>query len=810
MYDFNQLQEQINQSSSQGLTQDDIDFLNLYHNAMTRSDQVSDEGRNSLSSGIFSKLNDVAFLTRIATFGKTIRENKDGINNEFPYLDVLQNYLSPIPSDELVNNILRKIKNNEALPNDEIELLKKLKENAAAFPRCIEVFNQEKKLTLPSENNLGHLSLELEPIDLGLYKVNQAIIASKVLNEDYKKFFLIYNRVMNGTTTLDDSDKAWLSQELVKTFEDKNFNRILTEFEKEMKAPEKELEEKLKEMKKQFGAEPSESEQKAIDDIKKQIDNIKCDFGYLDVIKGYSYEVKRLNEIQRAIEKGERAKEITEQGGTLEEEEKLSLSDLSLLQKSNKLKRLIDLFVDKGINEALSVTEPYKKVVQQNARVKLLEKHMNYLFDETSKAFQSGDVLVTEMDKTKEYSLKATSFLKASKEALFEGKYQELIDKFKRPFTKYGHAAQLTEVNGQIKQSHMWGEHRIDKFALKDLAESAIFRVNISKLVAPYQLNQLELIYGEKWKEELQKLYAQKVAEVAMDPKLKKLKIIGGAHAAPALLPDIPYYLGVNNDNYKGLFFKEGLQKKEVICSDFVAREIVEAMRLLNEELEKKGLKIPIVSPIPNNVNLARVAPERLIKLLALSGCLEQVETKEINSFLKNRAGHYSGVDRQLSKTEALYEKVGSLAKRCSSKDEFVKEAKIAFIVYLTTNDNLSKKSYTAKNEEINKYLDGNLGKLYDAPKHSDNRILQFFCEVLEKLHIIAPPRNKQSELIINEAMIQFKVNEFSIDEPMLQAPHTEKNNVTAAFKETFKNLTSGKDTTSEYLDSAAPRAPSS
>ena len=766
MYNFEDLNVQINQNEQ--LTIEDKKFLVLYHKAMTRPDLLLEDEKSVLSSAISQKMNDTAFNIRVTKFEETLKQNSSNINNEFPYLDILQIYISPIPSINIVNSIVKKAQNKEMLNNSEIAILKKVKEKLASLPRCIEIYNKEKGLNLNLDRQTSSLIETLKPIDPGLYKVNQTINASKVLNNDYKKFLLLYNKVMNGMVEMSDTDKKRLSSELELKLKDKKFNEILVQFEREMRGPQEKLEKELSKVKEKYNKDPTESYKLEIERLEKEIEQIRCDFGYFDVINGYSHEIRNLDYIDSVIKKAQRPQEIIAQNGSLEENEKLSINELGVLQKANKLKRFIDIFEQKGIHDALTQTDHCKKMKEQHAKVQLLEKHIKNLFDTTVKRFQSGDVLVTEMDKSSAYRGRKPSIVSALKGAL-EGNYQELMDIPKKQFTKYGHAAQLTQVGTEIKQSHMWGEHKIDRFTYKDIVESDIFRVNISKLVQPAQSDKMKQIYGENWQEELQKLYGKKVAQVSIDPKLNKLKIISGINAASSLLPDWRYYLGMKNDDYKGLFVEDKLHKNEVICSDFVAREIVEAMNLVNQELMQKGLTAPIKTPIPENVDLSQVAPERLINLLQQSNCLEKIEAEELHSFINTKVNYHLKVEKQLSLTEKLYEKTLNLAKRCKSKEDFIREAKTAFVVYLTTNDNLSKETYRDKKNEIDKFLDDSLPQLYECTKnktkHSSYSFIQFFCEMLEKVGIIASPRNQECQNIIDNAMILFKVQEFSKDE---------------------------------------------
>lgn len=436
--------------TSNTLSQEDKEFLLLYNKVMNRTDKICQAEKQKLSSLLDKKLNDKAFSDRLTLFAEEIKDKVD-----FPYLDLLQIYISPIPNINIVNLIVQKAQNKEILNNSEIAILKKVKEKLASLLRCINIFHKDKGLNLNLDRQTSSLVETLKPIDPGLYKVNQTINSSKVLSNDYKNFLLLYNQAMNGTVEMSDTDKKRLSSELELKLKDKKFNEILVQFEREMRGPQEKLEKELSKVKEKYDKDPTESYKLEIERLEKEIEQIRCDFGYFDVIKGYSHEIRNLDYIDSVIKKAQRAKEIIAQNGSLEENEKLSLNELGVLQKANKLKRFIDIFEQKGIHDALTQTDHCKKIKEQYAKVQPLEKHIKNLFDTTVKRFQSGDVLVTAMDKSSAYRGKKPSIVSAVKGAL-EGKYQDLMDIPKKQFTKYGHAAQLTQVGTEIKQSHMW------------------------------------------------------------------------------------------------------------------------------------------------------------------------------------------------------------------------------------------------------------------------------------------------------------------------------------------------------------------
>ena len=73
-------------TNSQHLTQDDKDFLSLYHKGKNEPGGINAEETSRLEAAIGEKLNDIEFNRRFASFETGIRES----NIEFPYLDTLK------------------------------------------------------------------------------------------------------------------------------------------------------------------------------------------------------------------------------------------------------------------------------------------------------------------------------------------------------------------------------------------------------------------------------------------------------------------------------------------------------------------------------------------------------------------------------------------------------------------------------------------------------------------------------------------------------------------------------------------------
>lgn len=510
---------------------------------------------------------------------------------------------------------------------------------------------------------------------------------------------------MNQPYTMSNEEQDRLSKKIVQKLNDKDLNHTLCAFEKEMKKN------------------TSENE-----------------FAYIDVLKIVSYEMRNSCYFENFIKKAQRGLYITSNGGSLDENEKLSLAELGIMKKLKKLKYCMDRFEEKKVN--INLDEKYKKLKNQCQKIESIERQINSLHNPA--LYTSGDVLVTDIAKTISYKLNHIQSRGYNRENLFNIS--------KKLVTKYGHAAQLTKVGHTIKQSHMWDSRKLDPFTIEDVLEADIFSINISKLVDKSLEASMEKALGETWREKLQILYANKIDVVANDEILNEIKIIGGLRSLDSLLP---HWVGrKKNENY-GLFSESNNAKKELvknkmICSDFVAREIVEAIKLVNQELSNVNLTNPIKSPFSNKVNLNRVHPQELIVLLEKEGCLEKITPTKLNILINTKKNFNWLSDRHVELSAELYEKVYSLAKKRLSRDEFTKEAKIAFIGYLDANDTLSLADYNNKKNEIDEYLDIELPKLherYDA-SHTGGFIAVFFEFLIDLAHFLGIKNNKKQQII--------------------------------------------------------------
>lgn len=533
------------------------------------------------------------FSLRFALFEKELKN----IPIEFPYLDVFKKQLIWVSimtssklkdEDKVFLTLFHTLKNDPnggaQFLNEELELkFSKLTNNVDFNLRLVSF-----------EKELRRNKIEFPYFDvLKKRQVDYAIEHCRHLSSENKTFLALYHKGMNRENEISDAEKKALSAEMIKKLNNKEFIQALYVLDEEMK-----------------------------------LNHIN--FPHLDTLIKYSYGIEQAQFIDGFIDKLQHAIDMALLNEEISDEKKLSVADLGWIAKIIDLNKCISI-LEKEKNIPFEAEKHYKLKLQC-AQIQVLNKMIDTFYD--LGIYQSGDILVTIMDITQMFQsqLEYTTPDVCSKGHAF--------NVGKGLLNKYGHASQLAEIKGDLKQSHMWGKHQIDPFVPENVLHSEIFRVNISKLVEVNQEEALKEILGEDWQQNLQALFAEKVAEVSQKTALEKARIISGTNAIPALFPH--WYGRQKEDSHQGLLFHEngaeGLYKDKMICSDFVAREIVEAIFLVNQSLQMrsngKDLSNPIKSPFPSYCNFSRITPDELIKLLKESGCIDKVEQKKLKTLI--------------------------------------------------------------------------------------------------------------------------------------------------------------------------------
>lgn len=670
-------------ANSNNLNDDDKKFLLLFYKIKNYPERAYLRETELLPSETRRKLRSKEFNLHLADFVEELKKNKV----EFPYLDVLkhQQVYHNIDQDDHFSRdekrylkLFYKAKNESHLVKaEEVSELETMEANINAdriFKAKLHLFEREMR-----RNRIQLPYFDLLKKDL----LTGVLRESKVLTPENKDFFVLFHKVMNYEAST-ASDQEQVAEFLNSKVKIAVVHEQILSLELEMKRN-------------------------------------SLIFPHLDTLKNYSFGIRNIGFLNSFIKRVKVTEYIASQGGHLEQSEKLTLAELGLIEKVADLKKCIDYFEKKNI---VFTSPPAKRLIRQCDSLGLMREKLRVCYQ--SELYQAGDVVVSDHDKT--FAFQLAHYIK--KPFFDKG---NLFNIGKRQVSRYGHSGQLTNINGTVKQSHMWTRHLNEDFGVEHVIQSDIFRINISKLIDSTQRKALRKTLGDDWEHELLKLYADKVSEVSMSTALEKARILSGTESMGVLLP---YWYGRESKNGFRLFTNNRLVKDKMICSDFVAREINEAICLVNERLEqmgeKEGLKAPIKSPFPGYVNPSRVSPEQLILLLNKAGCITKIESINLKNLVRD--DRYSIVMRaQVEATAALYLKLVDLIHKSNKRSEFIREGSIAFNAYLSLN--MKSDPNSTSQLWVNNLVSRTLVDLYDHHSSAnDINLLTIFIKFFKKL----------------------------------------------------------------------------
>lgn len=550
---------------------------------------------------------------------------------------------------------------------------------------------------------------------------------SKILSKEYKDLFLLYHECVNApaeiTATWSDAQRDKLSRLVVEKLEDKDFNDGICNLEKEMM-------------------------------IIREQDGGPIPFPYLDTLKALSFEMQKYRDLDRQFNSLSKRIEvglaITAQGESLEAWEKLSLAELGLIAKFQKLQYCLNALRSKNI--ILTSDKKYMTLEKQCAKIDLLDREIKARYN--IERYQSGSIVASNIEKFNSYKLK-NSTTERSKAKKSTGL-----------FVQYSHSEQLIQVDGKVKRSHLWShKHRTHDMTFDMVLTSDIFKLNIAKLVKPAHLQYLQQTFGDNWEQHIQQMYTHKLAEVSSDPLLDKMRVV---HDEASRLQAIEPRL-IKNKNFFGLFVESDHGEKQLykdvqVCSAYTAREICQAITLVNQELNKTNtalnLNDPIRLPFADDVDLNKVWPPELMKLLTKSGCLEEANPTKLSDLIDTKNNFNLLIDKQVELTAALYDKIVSISKKHRLQDGFVKATKVALMAYLSANEIFSRApDDKATAEKIDQFLDKNIIKMYQKLHGSihPNRFIRAFFNFFRKLGELLNVKSSSIQTIIEQAVSQLQ-----------------------------------------------------
>lgn len=495
---------------------------------------------------------------------------------------------------------------------------------------------------------------------------------SKNLKKGEAKFIELFEKLTKNEINT-DAEKTYLGAMLERAIGNKNLNRNLRAFAKE----------------------------------KNNFSYNKLQYAVND-IKYFSYKTRHADKIMEINKKCKKNLSLLNAEQTIEEFEKLSQFEYGILSDMAKMKERLDEYNEKGaIPKIGNLANLYKECQESYRLIKQINEHAV-----AENRYCPGDILMVHSKKSL-----ASKDKKADTETILTHSF----------VSKYGHAAQIyINIDNQPCISHIYGSYQVDKVQAQDIATSEIFRVDASKLVSEETASILSKLYKERgnWESEVNKIY-QKIMQDIHHNSQERFELIKNDKSArfKAGLASFGLYGGHNTKNqdleqvYESILgLNDRSIKKKMICSEFVAKSTVAALIELNEtiirDLDEKGItysnKNIIEMPISKYESLEKIHPQRLIRLLNQTGCLEEIKPNNIINRLISR-DRLKKEEKSKGLTNDLYRKMNILANTAENVEQFIEKGKIIFEVYMDKGDIIK----DLDKEEISAYLNSSLKEFY-------------------------------------------------------------------------------------------------
>lgn len=211
-----------------------------------------------------------------------------------------------------------------------------------------------------------------------------------------------------------------------------------------------------------------------------------------------------------------------------------------------------------------------------------------------------------------------------------------------------------------LQQSHLTyrGVKNQDEADFESLLYTDLYLLDVTKLIPESEHHKLEAIYGEHWKQLLNALYGlceRKVHDDMIATRLefrplKDVKSYVKAGAESTFLHGPLSQLGTSFHSQldKAMNRVDDKGKTRMLCSQYTAYTTALALERLNQQVlemtqthnktsaqQVKFKDGPIKPPFPKHQKMAMMHPGKLFKLLDKKGCLEKIEHRRVNRFVK-------------------------------------------------------------------------------------------------------------------------------------------------------------------------------
>lgn len=176
--------------------------------------------------------------------------------------------------------------------------------------------------------------------------------------------------------------------------------------------------------------------------------------------------------------------------------------------------------------------------------------------------------------------------------------------------------------------------------------------------------------------------------------------------------------------------FNASPEKREMICSEFVASCTASVIDRLNRSLQGylPGEKTIIKNPIPPNENFYRLHPERLFSLLNAAHCITPVRNTFLDAIVDTKSTKKSA---SIDLHAVVLLDIASIFDKAKDKDEFVDKAQKIMRAYLKASD-----IELPNSQEVKGLFEACYDEGKKEPSKRLNAFKALFVKVLRFLHV--------------------------------------------------------------------------
>jgi len=318
----------------------------------------------------------------------------------------------------------------------------------------------------------------------------------------------------------------------------------------------------------------------------------------LEDVSAFSHKIKREDEIIRVAAKANTVFEKYQNSIILNNDEKLTLKEVKMLESSSKMKPFLDQIAKYRDLSGSSIDPLYKAVVNSHD---FIERTLSIA--EKEDPSKPGTFIVYDQATLSDFRSIPISLLAIR---IFRNVLRTNIEHI---------SVGVRDENGQDLEAHMWGDS-VSKFVLsrRSLGNRCFKTIRLLPQLLVDETKMIRL-YGNDWEKELGRIYEKiSLDYFKTNPELKKLYNPKFRRIMAAI-------------GYRFSFYKQSWEERcrfpknnRVICSEFAILSSLQCLKKLNERIKEQwdvsypGEEAPKLNPpVRENRRLNRVIPHEIV-----------------------------------------------------------------------------------------------------------------------------------------------------------------------------------------------------